>query len=159
MCMCVCVLVHVCVCRWVYVYSVYICIYISSCVLVAWYSVSDSFGEIQTCYRRFGLMFVMNPIHWWFKDWSMGWSVDQHLFVQWRPDGDSVPKSRHFMWMFILVYLPLSVCIYMLLLSFHVTFYYILPVWLLISLLETSVIVRLIYIVDMSLYSHHFMCY
>ena len=38
-----------------------------------------------------------------------GWSVDQYRFVQWRPDGDSVLKPRHFMWVFVHVYLPLSV--------------------------------------------------
>jgi len=54
-------------------------------------------------------------------------------------------------------YLPLSVGIYILHLSFHVTFYYILPVWLLIPLHETSMIVHFIYLVNRSLYQRHFM--
>ena len=48
---------------------------------------------------------------------------------------------------------------YMLLLSFHVTFCYILPVWLLVPLHEISMIVHFNYIVDRSLYQHHFMCW
>jgi len=49
-------------------------------------------------------------------------------------------------------YLPLSVGIYILLVSFHVTFCYILLVWLHGSLHETSMIVHLMYLVDMNTY-------
>ena len=60
---------------------------------------------------------------------------------------------------FAFPYLPLSVCVYMLHLSFHVTFCYILPVWLLVPLHEISMIVHFNYIVDRSLYQCHFMCW
>jgi len=49
---------------------------------------------------------VVNPTHRRFEDRFIGWSVDQCQFMQWRPDGDSVPKPRHFMWVFILM--PIS---------------------------------------------------
>jgi len=63
----------------------------------------DPFGEIWTHYRRFGLELVMDPMHWRFENRPMGWSVDQYRFVQWRPEGDSVTKLRHFMWVFAFV--------------------------------------------------------
>ena len=46
----------------------------------------------------------------------------------------------------------------MLPISFHVTVWFILPLWLCVSLYETSVGVHLIYLVDMSVYQYHFMC-
>jgi len=87
----------------------------------------------------------------------------------WRSVPDRIVKIRRWfsfkavsfhvgIFSYVFLYLLLSVGFYMLLLSFHVTFYYILPVWLLLSLLETSMIVHLIYVVDMSLYQLHFMC-
>ena len=60
----------------------------------------------------FGVVLVMHPIHWRFEDRCTGWSRDLYQFMQWRPDDDSVPKLRHFMWVFALVlssYLSLSV--------------------------------------------------
>jgi len=64
----------------------------------------------------------MNLIHWRFKDWPMGWFREPYWFIQWRPDGDSDPKSRHFMWVFALVLfsnlpLLLDTCVFVL---FHV---------------------------------------
>jgi len=56
-------------------------------------------------------------------------------------------------------YLSLLICVYMLHLSFHVTFCYILPVWLLVPRHEVSMIVYFNYIVDRSLYQYHFMCW
>jgi len=38
---------------------------------------------------------------------------------------------------------------------FHVNLYYILPVWLIVSLHETLLIVHLIWVVDISLYLYH----
>ena len=58
-----------------------------------------------------------------------------------------------------IAHLPLSVCIYLLHLSFHVTFFYVLPVWFLVLLHETSMIVHFNYIVDRNLYQYHFMCW
>ena len=72
----------------------------------------------------------MDSIHCRFEDRPMRWSENSYRFVQWRPDGDSDPNSRHYMWVFILMlfsYLLLSVGVHMLLVSFHVNNCYILP--------------------------------
>ena len=58
-------------------------------------------GRPRTWFRFVPIMY---PIHRQFEDRPMGWSGDLYQFVQWRPDGDSVPKLRHFMWVFVLVY-------------------------------------------------------
>ena len=79
---------------------------------VACYNISDLFGKIRTRYWRFGLVPVMDPIHRRFEDRSMRWSIDQYRFMQWRPDDDSFPISRHFMWVFILVYFFIYCCRY-----------------------------------------------
>ena len=104
-CMYVCI--KVCVC--VYPYVVCVCarmyVRVSSCV---WLRVA----AIWTRYRIFGFVLVMNPIRWQFKGRSMRWSVDQYMFVQWRPDGDSVPKPRHFMWVFVIVHFLIYHCRY-----------------------------------------------
>ena len=73
--------------------------------LVAWFSVSDSLGWSKLSNRRFGFVSILEPMLRRFKDRSIGWSVNQYRFVQLRPDGDSVLKPRHFMWVFVLVYL------------------------------------------------------
>ena len=97
------------------VYTYVICVGINcppSLCMVVWYNVTDQFGEIRTYYRRFRFVLIMNPIWWRFKNRPMRCSVDQYQFMQWRPDDDSVLKSRHFMWVFTLVsfsYLSLSV--------------------------------------------------
>jgi len=57
-------------------------------------------------YARYG------PINRRFEDRSMGWSVDQCQFVQWRSDSDSVPKSRYFMWVFLVFLLSILILIY-----------------------------------------------
>ena len=65
------------------------------------------------------------------------------------------PKFCHFMWMFVLMsflYLLLSVSVYMLLLSFHVIVWFILPVWLLVLLHEISMSFHLNYVVYMSIF-------
>jgi len=56
---CVCMIMLVCVCV-----NVCTCVFMFTCVrLVAWYSITDPFGEIRTCYRRFRFVPVMGPIH------------------------------------------------------------------------------------------------
>jgi len=90
-----------------------------------------------------------------------GMSGDSYQFVQWRPDGDLDPKLRHFMWVFAFVlfsYLPLSIGNCVLLVSFHVIVWFILPVWLCVSLHEVSVSVHFNYIAYLSAYQCHFMC-
>ena len=114
LCVCISVCIYVYVCIKVYTYScVYVCMVVyRSCVyvclcefmcLVACYSVSDLLGRSKYSNRRVEIVLVMDLIYWRFKDRSTRWSVDQYLFVQWRPDGDSVPKPRHFMWVFVLI--------------------------------------------------------
>ena len=151
--MCTCMCTCACVC-------IYAC---ARCVLQRFRTHSrdaDLFGKIRTCYRRFRFVPVMNLIHRRFEDRSMGWSADSYRFVQWTPDGNSVPKLRHFMWVFVLMlilYLLLLVCVYMLLLSFHMNDWYILPVWLPVSLHEISVSINFNYVFDLSAYQYHFM--
>ena len=155
--MCTCVGVRVCVCMHVWVLSMHLYLFVCS---VACYSVSDPFGEIRTQLQetrtRSRFVLVVDPIHRRFENRSMGWSVDQYRFVQWRPDGDSVSKPHHFMWMFVLVsfsFLPLLCFIRIISCDF------ILPVWLAVSLHDTLVIVHLICVIYMSLYQCHFMCW
>ena len=172
--LCVCIYTSRCmyeyICMLMYT-RLYVClgVYKSMCVyvlvyymcLVACYNVSYSFRRSKIGNRRVGFVPIMNPIQWRFKDRHMGWSRDPYQFVQWKPEGDSDPKPCHFMWVFAFIsffYLLLSICICVLLLSFHVTIWCILSVWLLVSLHETSMIVHLIYIVDLSNYQRHYMC-
>ena len=113
--------VYTCTCTWVYtyvsgcsgVYLVYIYIYLCVWLRVAalWNSLMRS-GPLQETRTRFGFVLVMDPIQWRFEDCSIGWSVDQYRFVQWRPDGDSVSKQRHFMWVFVLVHFLIYRCRY-----------------------------------------------
>ena len=111
----------VCICVWVYTHM---CVYLSSSefmCLDACYSDFGLFGKIQTGCMRFGLVAIMDPMHWRLEDRSMGWSGDPYQFAQWRADGDSVPKSRHFMWVFAFVLFPnlqLSIAICVLLVYF-----------------------------------------
>ena len=141
------------------------CIYIYLYVLVACYSISDLFGEIWTQLQeirtRFGSVLVVDPIHRRFEDRSMGWSVDQYQFMQWRPDGDSVSKSHHFKWVFVLMpfsYLLFPVVFMYLFVSFHVIIWHISSAWLPVQFYITSVIVHLMYFVAMSIYWRHSMC-
>ena len=72
---CICVHVYVeciCTCGYVRVY-----LYVLLC-LVACYSDSDPFVQSKLGNRRFGLVPVMDPIHWRFVDRPMRWSVDQY---------------------------------------------------------------------------------
>ena len=86
---------HTCVYACVYVHICGVCIYTGVCLCeftgwVAYYSVSDPFGEIRTCCRRLGFMLAINPKHRRFEDRLMGWSRDSYWFMQWRLDGESV---------------------------------------------------------------------
>ena len=121
--MCVCI--YLCMYRCMYVYacgSVYImCTYVfvyQRVRLVACYSVSDLLGRSKLGNRRFRFVPILDPIPRWLEDRSMGWSVGQYRFVQWRPDGVSVPKPCHFMWVFVLMSFPYLPLLFVL---FHVT--------------------------------------
>ena len=95
MCMCVrmwCVYVYKCIFVWVYVFGCVVQCFRTAC-------------EIRT---RFGFVFAEDPIHRRFEDRPMGWLGDPYRFIQWRADGNSDPKSRHFMWVFIFVSLLLN---------------------------------------------------
>jgi len=95
---------------YVYVYKyVYICVCTSKCVFGC---MSQRYGPTHEIWTRSGFVFAVEPIHWRFEDRPMGWFGDSYRFVQWRPDDDSDPKPRHFMWVFAFVlfsYLPSSV--------------------------------------------------
>jgi len=93
--------VHVCVGVLGSMFSVYL--YFFAC-LGCMYSVSDLLGEIQTVAGNPDSIRIRTRCGsdtQRFEDRSMRWSVDQYQFVQWRPDSDSVPKPRHFMWVFV----------------------------------------------------------
>jgi len=83
--------------------------------LDAYCSIADSFmrSEPKTGDPDQILIHVRcGAIDWWFEDRLIRWSEDLYQFVQWRPDGDSVPKLRHFMWVFAFIlssYFSLSV--------------------------------------------------
>jgi len=142
----ICMYAYVClrialhnVCTYVYMYTciwvctcvsmhpyVYVCMWL--CVLQygpVWWD-PDPFQEIQSC-ARYG------PVAQAFWRPNHGMIQGSYQFVQWRPDGDSDPKPRHFMWVFILMSFPCSlwpvVFIYLFVL-FHVNMWHILSVWL-----------------------------
>jgi len=103
------VYVYTCICIYM---GVHFCVYVHVCksvfmftfiCMIAWYSDTDPFSEIETRCRRFIIVFVINLIHWRFEDLPMRWSGDPYRFMQWRPYGDSDPKSRHFMGVFVLM--------------------------------------------------------
>jgi len=155
--LCICVLVcYVYVCVYTCMYGctsvrVYICVraFMGECVCVsvAAYGLARA---IRTGNRTPEFVFAVDPIHWRFEGWHTRWFGDPYRFVQWRPDSDLDPKSRHFMWVFAFVlfsYLPLSIGICILLVLFHVTIWYILPVWLPVSLHEASVGVHFNFVV------------
>ena len=119
-----------CVCVFIYVYLTYTSMYLYGrmldgvhvyvecmcrtyciCIRVS-LSVRWHVAAIRTRYGRSGYVFVVDLIHRQFEDRSTGWFVDQYQFEQWRPDGDSVPKPRHFMWAFILVHFLIYRCRY-----------------------------------------------
>ena len=143
-CMIVCVCVFVCMYSVCVLYGVYVCIivwlgiwWIHGCLLCVFvYKVCVWLHVIAIQTRsdiptQFGFVFAVEPIHWWFGDLPTRWSRDLSQFMQWRLDDDSGPKSCHFMLIFALVlffYLPLSMAICILLVSFHVNVWFILPV-------------------------------
>ena len=91
-------------------------------VLVACYSVLDPFGEIRTQLQetrtRSRFVLVVDSIQWRCEDRPMGWFIDPYRFVQWRPDGNSVPKQRQLiMWVFVLLHFLIYRCRY----ALHVT--------------------------------------
>jgi len=157
MCVCiqVCILVYVCVCMWGYIYNVYVCDWLR---VTAFRTHSDDPNSITG---------DSNLYPFWTRcigDSKIDpWMIRRSVLVR-------ALKTRRWFWSetisfhvsvcsCVFLYLPLSVCVYMLLLLFHVIFYYILPVWLFVILHETSMIVHFNFAVDMSLYQRHFMCW
>jgi len=95
---------YVCMSMYVFVYHrVY---------MVACCSDSDSLMRSELDNERFRFVLVVDPIHWRFEDRPIEWSGDSYQFVQWRPNGDSDPKSRHFMWVFALYLFLIYRCKY-----------------------------------------------
>ena len=105
--------VHVCVGVLGWVLSVYLHLHVCVRLRVAAFKTRPYYPDrLQETRTQSGFVLVVDPIHKRFEDRFMGWSVDQYRFVQWRPDGDSVPKLRHFMWVFILVHFLIYRCRY-----------------------------------------------
>jgi len=73
------------------------------CVLQRFGFVRVRFSPLQEIQTQIGFVPVVNPIQGRFKDRFMGWSGDPYQSVWRRSDGDSVPRLRHFMWVFALV--------------------------------------------------------
>ena len=167
------VCVYVCIFIYMGVYTLlYVCVHVYLCARVGmwmcvWFHVfgcvtafqtrscdpNSVMGDSNLCCYGPDTLAIRRTTH--------GMSGDSYQFVQWRPDGDLDPKLRHFMWVFAFVlfpYLPLSIGNCVLLVSFHVIVWFILPVWLCVSLHEVSVSVHFNYIAYQSAYQHHFMC-
>ena len=94
--------VHVCVSMHMWVFSMYlylfVCVgYVPQHFVLRW-DPNPASGDPDTI----RIHAVVDPTHRRFEDRSIGWFVDQYQFMQWRPDGDSVPKLRHSMWVFAL---------------------------------------------------------
>ena len=132
-------------------------IFICMC-LVACCSDSDPFVRSKLGNMIFGFVSILDAMHRRFEDRFMGWSVDQYGFMQWRPDGDSVSKPRHFMWVFVLMsfsFLPLLCFIRIISCDFILYFTSLtccITSWGICNF-------YLIWVVDMSLYRYHFMCW
>ena len=171
----------VCVCMWRYprAYARVACVYgymceytLCVCVdsptsLCVWLHVtSDSFVRSELVNGRFEFVSILNPIHRRFEDQLIRWSRDSYRFMQWRPNGDSVLKSCHFMWVILCECLFLYISLFTVVgMHLHVTliiscdFMLYFTSLIFVSLHETSIIVHLIYVVDMSLHKRHFMCW
>jgi len=159
---CTCV-VRVCVRVWVCYECVLIPLplYVFGCVLQRFGFVQWDPDPLQEIRIQFRFVPVMDPIHMQLKDRSMRWSVDQYQFVQWRPDGDSGLKPRHLMWVFALVSFPyFSLSILFIYNDCIISFDHVIYLTSMINVPfhMTSVIVHLMYLVDMSIYWRHFMC-
>ena len=121
-CLSVCMSTYMCICvrgcthvyrrARVSVECIFIFICMFGCVLQYFGTRLVRSWPLKETRTRSRFVLVLEPMHRQFEDRFMGWSVDQYRFVQWRPDGDSLPKLRHFMWVFAFVsfsYLPLTV--------------------------------------------------
>ena len=89
--------VHVCICVCRHVFMCIVYPWVFGCVLqrsgpVQWDL--DLLRENRSC-ARYGpdTLAIRRPTHGIIRRFV--------LFVQWRPDGNSVLKSRHFMWVFV----------------------------------------------------------
>jgi len=166
----VCMYVYtcICMCAWVYTYvsvctcrcSVYLYLFVCvGCVLqyfgsVRWVRTScrRPGPDLNSCRCGPDTMVIRRPIHEMIRR-----SVPvRAVKTRWR-FGSKTASFHVSVRSCAFSYLPLSVCIYMLHLSFHVTFCDNLLVWLLVSLHEISMIVHFIYIVDRSLHQCYFM--
>ena len=144
---------------WVFI-RVFMCTCVRVCS-VAWQSVLDPFGKIRTRYRRFGFVLVVDPIDWQFENRSWddleirtGSCSEDQMTIQIQ--NRVISCECLFLCYFICILL--SVCLYMLLLFFHVIIWCILSVWFPVSLHESSVSIHLIYLADLSVYWCHFLC-
>ena len=97
-----CTCMHVYWCTWVCVHSTS-----SMCVRLRVAAFGIRLVQSEHGNGRFGVVLVMDLIHRRFRNWPIGWSGDSYRFAQWRPDGDSVSKPCHFMW--VLVYWSISI--------------------------------------------------
>jgi len=144
--------VHVCVRMHVWVFSMHL--YILVC-LVACYSISSSFGEIRISCRRPGhdsdsyrcgpdTEGIRRPMHRMIRR-----SVPVHAVKTRRRFGSETSSFHVSVRSCVFIVIDM---LYMLPLSFYVTFRYTLLVWLLVPVHETYMIVHFIHVDDFCLY-------
>ena len=154
-------------------------VYLYSCgFMCVWLRVAastDLFVWSEFSNERLKFVPIMDPIHWRFENWSIGWSKDTlairrpiHRMIQRFVSIHAVKIKQQFGSK--IASFHVSVCsislsqftivssVHMLPLLLHVTLYFILPVWLHVSLHESSMSVHIIYLVNLSDYQCHFMC-
>ena len=86
-CVGVCIYVCLCIIVWVCTCVTILCVgvnfpFLSLC-FVACYNDSDSFVWSELGNKSFGFVPVMDPIHKWFEDRTIGWSGGSYRFLQW----------------------------------------------------------------------------
>jgi len=91
---------------------VFVCDWVSMCFSCSTLTRSYFLNLVTDTQTWSKFVLVVNPRHRWFKGRPTRWSEDSCRFVQWRPDDDSVSKSRHFMWVLLLYHFFIYRCQY-----------------------------------------------
>jgi len=108
-CMCTCMCMCTCDGMWcvfVYVYtgmyqSMWTYLPLSMRVCLCVNSNTDSLMRSEPSNGRPGFIFAEDSIHMWFEHRHTRWFRDPYRYMQYRPDGDSDPRPRHLMWVFV----------------------------------------------------------
>ena len=153
----VCVCLCMCVCEWVCRYE-YMCIYRWVCVSVETprlvYVIQTWWREIRIC-ARYGpdTLVIRRPIHKMIRR-----SASVRAVKTRRRFGAKTASFHVSVCSCIILLFIIFNSIYMLLVSFPMTIWFILSVWLCVSFHEISMSLHFNYVIDMSVYRCHFMC-